>query len=73
MGEYPLEEDRDIAIDMHNRLRISDHKVRMIYADCPDKRCIKQGASNMFPIICLPNRLVVEIKNLKGDKQFILY
>ena len=73
LGEYPLDEARDIVIDIHNTIRIADHKVRMVYADCPDKRCVKQGASDMFPIICLPNRVVVEIKNDKGSKQFLLY
>ncbi|HRY84255.1 MAG TPA: NusG domain II-containing protein [Candidatus Cloacimonadota bacterium] len=45
----------------------------MSYADCPDKRCVKQGASDMFPIICLPNHVVVEIKTSGGKKQFLLY
>lgn len=73
IGDYPLGEDRDLVIDSHNRLRIQNHKVRMTMADCPDKRCVKQGPSDMFPIICLPNRVVVEIVNAKGKKQFLLY
>lgn len=73
IGEYPISENRDIKIDAHNSIRIEANKVRMSYADCPDKRCVKQGASDMFPIICLPNHVVVEIKTSGGKKQFLLY
>lgn len=52
----------------YNLIEIGDGKVRVIEADCPDKLGIKQGyisESNEL-IVCLPNRLVIEIK---GSKQ----
>lgn len=54
-----------------NLVRIADGKVEMIEANCPDKVCVhtrpaqKDGQS----IVCLPNRVVIEIKS--GKKQMI--
>jgi len=49
-----------------NRIRIKDNQAFMIYASCPDKRCMRRkpidsrGFLNNI-IICLPNRVTVEI------------
>ena len=39
------------------RIRISD-------ADCPDRSCVRQGwlSGGMTPIVCLPHKLVIELK-----------
>lgn len=66
-GEYSLSQERIILIDDHNTVQIKDHRVRMLKADCPDQRCLKQGFSSMLPIICLPNNLVIEIKNRESE------
>lgn len=53
-----------------NLIEIDDEKVRVIEADCPDKIDVKQGYISKIgeTIICLPNRMVVEIKGIeKGD------
>jgi hypothetical protein len=71
-GEYPLTTDRVIVVDPHNTIQIKNHRVRMLKADCPDKRCVKQGYSSMLPIICLPNDLVVEIKSREGEHVHIV-
>lgn len=51
----------------YNLIEIGDKRVRVIEADCPDKLDVKQGyisQPNQL-IVCLPNRLVIEIKGLK--------
>lgn len=55
----------------YNLLEIGDNKVRVIEASCPDKIDVKQGyISNIGEtIICLPNKLVVEIKGMDKDNQ----
>lgn len=74
IGSYPLSKDLKIEIDEHNSVLIKGKKVRMLYADCPDKRCLRQGDSNMLPIICMPNRVMIEIKSRHKEKsKFILY
>lgn len=72
IAEYPLDKDNIYTLDEHNSLEVRDNKVRMLKSDCPDKRCVKQGFSNSLPIICLPNRLVLEIRSHKQPKALIL-
>lgn len=48
-----------------NTVRISDGKIRITKATCKDKICVRQGSvsKNNETIVCLPNRVVVEIKS----------
>lgn len=54
----------------YNLIEIGDGKVRVIDADCPDRLDVKQGyISNPGEVIvCLPNRLVIEIKGDSIDE-----
>lgn len=62
-GTYSLKEDREISVNDTNVCQIQDGEVRMIKGDCPDQICVhtaaisKEGGS----IICLPNRVILEI------------
>jgi len=49
----------------YNKIEIGEGKVRVVEADCPDELDVKQGwISNPGEIIvCLPNRLIIEIKS----------
>ncbi len=53
----------------YNKIEIGDGKVRVIEADCPDKLDVKQGwiSTQGEIIVCLPNRMVVEIKSDKSS------
>lgn len=72
-GEYPLDVDRVIRVDEHNTFQIKDGKVSMIHADCPDKRCVKQGSTSKLPIVCLPNELIIQIKSQRREAPHVLY
>lgn len=61
VGVYPLSQDNLIVVDEHNSVRIEGGRVWMEHADCPDKYCLKMGKITRGSIICLPNRVVVEI------------
>lgn len=69
-GTYPLNEDKTIDIDEHNKVIIKEGVVYMEDANCPDKLCIKQGKidSNGQKIVCLPNKTVVEIRSEKESE-----
>lgn len=58
------EEDRVIEVEYegrHNKIEIRDHKIRVLEADCPDQICVGMGwLGSAAPIVCLPNRLVIE-------------
>ncbi|MBP7310390.1 MAG: NusG domain II-containing protein [Candidatus Cloacimonetes bacterium] len=71
-GDYALDKDREITIDAHNRIAIENGKVAITYSDCADKRCVKQGFSNSLPIICMPNRLMLEIGTPESHHKLIL-
>ena len=47
-----------------NTIEIKDHMIHVKEADCPDGICIKTGwiggENGTAPIVCLPNRLVIE-------------
>lgn len=52
-----------------NKIMIKDGKVSMTDADCPDKLCVKTGEISKTgeTIVCLPHRVVVEIKGSLDD------
>lgn len=55
----------------YNLIEIGDEKVRVIEADCADKIDVKQGYISRIgeTIVCLPNKMVVEIKGLDKDTE----
>lgn len=54
----------------YNLIEIGDNRARVIDADCPDKLDVRQGwiSSTHEAIVCLPNRLVVEIRSKVVDQ-----
>lgn len=62
-GIYSLEEDQVIHIGVTNVCVIKDGSVTMTEADCPDHLCMKQKkiSKKGGTIVCLPNRVVLEI------------
>ena len=65
---YGDDTTREIRIDHNGNLnvvRISDGKIKMVYADCPDQVCVHHRPIqyNNQTIVCLPNKVVVEITN----------
>ena len=55
----------------YNLIEIGDEEVRVIEADCPDKIDVKQGYISRIgeTIVCLPNKMVVEIKGIAEDTE----
>ncbi|MDR0269193.1 NusG domain II-containing protein [Paenibacillus sp.] len=53
----------------HNVLKIHDHGIEMIDADCPDQVCLSFGfkTRNGDTIVCLPHRVIVEIEGDGGE------
>ena len=78
-SKMPLSEDNEI--DIHdtngtrtNTLRIENGRAIMVYAACPDKLCVERGAVSRSGeiIICLPNRVVVEIIGKQSEYDAIV-
>jgi len=55
----------------YNLIEIGDEMVRVIDADCPDQIDVKQGYISKIGevIVCLPHKLVIEIKGIDGSSQ----
>lgn len=65
------ESNREFDIEYNgskNTVEIKDGKIRVSHAECPDKTCVKTGwlDSAAMPIVCLPNRLVIEFVDADG-------
>lgn len=55
--------DKTIRVEQggsYNIIEITDGKIHVSEADCPDKTCVHMGfLRGGAPIVCLPNRLVI--------------
>lgn len=67
--KIPIKTDKGINI-----ISIKDNEVSIIEADCPDKICIKPGYISKVgdSLVCLPHRVMVEIKGQTSDNGVIL-
>lgn len=47
-----------------NVILVSNGRIEMKSADCPDKICVKHGElkSSSSPIVCLPNKVVIKFE-----------
>ena len=57
-----------------NRIEIQEQSIRIIDADCPDLLCVQEGfiKNPGELIVCLPHRLLIEIKNTEGAQADII-
>ena len=74
--KFPLDEDRTIPYDTvsggHNVVVISGGQVEVTEANCPDQICVRHvplSDAGGTPIVCLPNRLVVEVVGPSDSSQ----
>lgn len=53
----------------YNIVEVEGTRIRMLEASCPDGVCVHQGwiSGAATPIVCLPNRVMIEIKNDGGE------
>lgn len=72
-GIYAMTENQTIKIQDTNICEIKDGEVNMTQAECPDHLCMHQGPVRMQgeTIVCLPNRVVLEISAKDSDENQI--
>lgn len=76
-GEYPLGEDRTVEIrsgDSYNILVIENGKAYVKQASCPDGICSSHRpiGNDGESIICLPNKVVVEIRTSDKNRPDVI-
>lgn len=74
---YDLGSDTEVVVidddgNITNHLVIKDGIADMISADCPDKLCVHQKAisGNGEMIVCLPNKVIVTVKDSDSEADF---
>lgn len=76
-GTYALSQDQTIQVvqknGRHNDITIKDGKVSMTFSDCKNQVCVETGAisETKDSIVCLPNKVVVEITGGGSDVDII--
>jgi len=73
--EY-LKNNHTIMIDSLAVIEIDDFKARISFSTCKNQHCVNIGWSNNLPIICVPNRIMLDFKKQnrnKRDELFITY
>lgn len=73
-GTYSLDKDREVTIhnkEHLNKITIKQGKVSMSFSNCKNKDCMKQGeiSKQSQSIICLPNKVVVEIEGSSSKNE----
>lgn len=71
-GTYSLEEDRTVEISRNNhinKITIKDGQVQMSASSCKNQICVKEGSVSKTnqSILCLPNKVMVEITGEEAD------
>ncbi|MFW6113473.1 MAG: NusG domain II-containing protein [Actinomycetota bacterium] len=73
----PLDEDRpELVIDGYqgkSHIEIAGGRVRMVDSACPEKLCVRTGwiSSPGESIVCLPNRVVIEVRGGKEEPDVV--
>ena len=70
IGKYPLDINGEYSLNNGtNVLKIENGEAFLIYADCPDKTCVKTGKIKYVgeSIICLPNKISIVIQGDAAD------
>ena len=62
-----LSQDQLIEISPGITAEIENGKVRMKESTCRNQYCVKQGWSDRFPLICVPNQVSIVIKSKKEE------
>jgi len=52
-----------------NTILVNNNEIKIVHADCKDELCVKQGSISKIgkTLICLPNKLIIEIKGDEYD------
>lgn len=70
VARLPLSEDREYSVRLedgeYNLVIVSDGKVFVSSASCPDGVCVRTGKADSVgdSIICLPHRLVITVEEV---------
>ena len=69
-GTYSLSDNTEVQINDTNTFVIENREVKMKESNCPDQICVHHKAisKNKETIVCLPNKVVIEITTGTGEE-----
>jgi hypothetical protein len=72
VAEGPLDADRMITVGKMD-IEVRSGKVRVLRSDCPKGLCVAFGwiSSPGESIICVANKVIVEVSGKTGDEDFV--
>lgn len=75
LDNSPKEQIKIVTDLGENVIQIDNGKVRIIDADCKDKICIKDGTISKpgSVLVCLPHKVVVQIKGENTESDVLSY
>jgi hypothetical protein len=65
-----------IELDTLVVVEILDNRARISFSTCRNQHCVNQGWSNSLPVICVPNKVILEFngnRTHRRDDIFITY
>ena len=62
-GKYSTKKNMHLHPAAGIDIEIKNGKVRMLHSTCKNKYCVKQGWSSSYPIICLPNKIIIKFED----------
>jgi len=68
-----LNQEKKIVIDSLAVVLISNGKAKIDFSTCPNQSCLRQGWSNSYPIICVPNQIFLEFTREKKNVIYLTY
>jgi hypothetical protein len=72
IGKYALDKDRKVMINDKTELEIKNGKYRLTKSGCQEQICVQMGWCSSQPIICVPQRLIIE-PGKKENQEIITY
>ncbi len=72
VATLPLSKNTVFKIDDGIIAEVKDGRIRLIESTCKNQFCVKQGWTNSFPIVCVPNELMITIENKKKNEKDII-
>ena len=72
----PLNTENTIFIDSLAIIEIQNQNARISYSTCKNQHCVQQNWSNRQPIICVPNKILINfsyINSHDNERLFITH
>ncbi|MCL2065136.1 MAG: NusG domain II-containing protein [Candidatus Cloacimonetes bacterium] len=67
-GIFALNRENTIHLDTLVTIVIFEGKAKISFSTCKDQLCVNQGWSNKQPIVCVPNKTMIDFHDEKDDK-----